>query len=39
MSPRVWEGIKAHGWKGSKIVWAVGKVGIMKYARVLYMHL
>ena len=32
MSARVWEGIEAHGWKGSRIVWAVGKVGIVKYA-------
>lgn len=23
MSCRVWEGIQEHGWKGSKIVWAI----------------
>ena len=32
MCPRVWEGIEAHGWKGSRIVWADGKVGIVKRA-------
>ncbi len=32
LSPRVWECIKAHGWRGSRIVWAVGKIGIVKYA-------
>ena len=31
---RVWEGIEAHVWKGSRIVWAVEKVGIVKYAWV-----
>ena len=25
--------IEAHGWKGSWIVWAVGKIGIVKYAQ------
>ncbi len=33
-APRVWKGIEAHGWKGSRIVWAVGKIGIVKYAWV-----
>ena len=33
-SPRVWEGIEAHGWKGSRIMWVVEKVGIVKYALV-----
>ena len=32
MSPRVWESTEVHGWKGSRIVWAVGKIGIVKYA-------
>ena len=30
----IWQGIKAHGWKGSRAVWTVGKVGIVKYAWV-----
>ena len=34
MSPRVWRGIEAHGWKGSRIVRAVGKVVIVKYTWV-----
>ncbi len=34
LSPRVWKGIEAHGWRGSKIVWAVGKLGIVNYAWV-----
>ena len=21
MSPRIWQGIETHGWKGSRIVW------------------
>ncbi len=25
LSQRVWEGIEAHGWRGSRIMWAVGK--------------
>ena len=25
MSPRMWEGIEVYGWKGSRIVWAVGR--------------
>ncbi len=33
-APRVWKGIEAHGWKGSRIVCAVGKIGIVKYAWV-----
>ena len=32
MSPRVWECIEAHKWKGSKIVWAVGKAAIVRYS-------
>ncbi len=34
LSPRVWKGIKVHGWRGSRIVWAVGKIGIVKYVWV-----
>ena len=34
LSPRVWEGIEDQGWEGSRIVWATGKVGIVKYAWV-----
>ena len=34
ISPRVWEGIKAHGWKSSSIVWIIGKIGKMKHAWV-----
>ena len=34
MSPRVWKGVEEHGWKGSRIVWAVSKIGIIKYAWV-----
>ncbi len=31
--PRVWESIEVHGWRGSRRVWAVGKIGIVvKYA-------
>ncbi len=33
-APRVWKGIEVHEWKGSRIVWAVGKIGIVKYAWV-----
>ena len=32
MSPRVWESKKAHKWKGFMIMWAVGKVRIVKNA-------
>ena len=28
---RVWEGIEAHGWKASRIVWRAVKIGIVKY--------
>ena len=31
-STRVWEGIEARGWKGARIAWAVGKIGIVKSA-------
>ena len=31
ISPRIWHGIEAHGCKWSKIVWAVRKIGIVKY--------
>ena len=34
MFPRVWEGIEAHGWKSSRIVWVVGKIGIVRYVWV-----
>ena len=34
MSPRIWQGIEEHGLKGSRIVWAVGKIGIVKFAWV-----
>ena len=34
VSPRVCEGIEAHGWKGTRTEWVVGKVGIVKYAWV-----
>ena len=26
--------VESHGWEGSRIVWAAGKVGIVKYAWV-----
>ena len=32
VSARVWKGVNDHGWKGSRIVWLTGKVGIVKYA-------
>ncbi len=32
LSPRVWEGIEEQGWRGSRKVWAVGKIGIVRYA-------
>ena len=32
MSARVWQGIEAHRWKVSRIVLAVGEIGIIKYA-------
>lgn len=32
LSTRVWKGIEAHRWKGSRTVWTVGKIGIVKYA-------
>ena len=31
MSPRMWQGIEAHGWKESRIVWTSGKVRIVEY--------
>ena len=34
LSPRAWKGIETHEWKESRIVWAVGKIGIVKYAWV-----
>ena len=34
MSPREWEGINVHEWKGSRIVWTVEKVGIVKHTWV-----
>ena len=36
MSLRIWmwEGIEAHVWKGSRILWAVRKVRIVKYVLV-----
>ena len=32
MYSRIWQGIKAHGWIGSRTVCAVRKVEIVKYA-------
>ena len=32
LSPRVLKSITTHGGKGSRIAWAVGKMGIVKYA-------
>ncbi len=34
MSERVWNGITDYSWKGSRIVWVKGKVGLVKYAWV-----
>ena len=34
MSPRIWEGIEAHRLKRSRLVWAIGKVEIVKSAWV-----
>ena len=34
MSERVWNGVTDYGWKGSRIVWVKGKVGLVKYAWV-----
>ena len=34
MSSKICESIETHGWKESKIVWAIVKVGIVKYAWV-----
>ena len=31
MPPRIWEDIEAQEYKRSMIVWAVGKIGIVKY--------
>ena len=31
ISPRVWKGIETYSWKGSRIVWAVWKIGMVKY--------
>ena len=30
-SPREWKGIETNSWKGSRIVWAVWKIGMVKY--------
>ncbi len=32
MSERMWKGLEDCGWKGTRIVWAKTKVGIVKYA-------
>ena len=34
MSERMWKGLEEWGWKGTRIVWAKTKVGIIKYAWV-----
>ncbi len=34
MSERIWKGLEDWGWKGTRIVWAKTKVGIIKYAWV-----
>ncbi len=34
MLERVWKGVTDYGWKGSRIVWVKGKVGLIKYAWV-----
>ncbi len=34
LSPRVWESIEEHGWRGLRIVWVVGEIGIVNYAWV-----
>ena len=34
VSERVWKGVTDYGWKGSRIVWVKGKIGIVKYAWV-----
>ncbi len=34
MHSQVWNGVTDYGWKGSRVVWVKGKVGLVKYAWV-----
>ncbi len=34
MLERLWNGVTDYGWKGSRIVWVKGKVGLIKYTWV-----